>query len=139
MVDVKSKFLKLEEELDRLSGLINSQSSLNEFVARCDDAVNRLKLFFSNEYAPMVVKFCLESLMYRIIFKKIFALEKNSNLPVAFQETQSIFQSRIRTGLVANLRNVDANIFLDASENVIRSFVEKALKELKNIKVNFLC
>ena len=136
MVDVKAEFLKAELELDRLSGLINDESSLTRFVERCDDVVRRLQLFFAEGYAPMGVKFCLEAQMYRIIYKKLSVLERDSNLAVAFQATQSLFRSRVRTGLVANLRNVDANIFLDASEKVICDFVEKSLKELKNIKVN---
>ena len=37
---------------------------------------------------------------------------------------------------MANLRNVDAGGFLDASRERVCEFVEDALKDLKNIKVN---
>ena len=53
--------------------------------------------------APKGAKFCLEPQMYRIIFIKLSVMERNSNLEVAFQVDQSLFRSRLRTGLVANL------------------------------------
>ena len=136
MVDVKAVFAKAEQEIDRLSSIINDNVSFDQFGSYCDDVVARIQTYIENGNAPMGVKFSLEAQMYRIIFKKLIVLERDSNLPVAFQVTQSLFKSRLRTGLVANLRNVDIGGFLDASRERVCDFVKDALKDLKNIKVN---
>ena len=136
MVDVKAEFLKSEKEVDRLASVINDEVSFDRFVTYCDLVVNRVQRYFEEGYAPVGVKFSLEALMYRIIFKKLMVLKRDSNLQVAFQVTQSLFRNRFRTALVANLRNFDVDGFFDASRDKVCDFVKVALNDLKNIKVN---
>ena len=112
MVDVKAEFLKSEKEVDRLASVINDEVSFDRFVTYCDLVVNRVQRYFEDGYAPVGVKLSLEALMYRIIFKKLMVLKRDSNLQVAFQVTQSLFRNRFRTALVANLRNFDVDGFL---------------------------
>ena len=87
MVDVKAVFAKAEREIDRLSSIINDEVSFDRFGSYCYDVVARIQTYIENGNAPMGVKFSLEAQMYRIIFKKLIVLERDSNLQVAFQVT----------------------------------------------------
>ena len=74
--------------------------------------------------------------MYKIIYTKMMAKEKYTQDNVKFQSIYSLFKSRLNTGMVINLKNIDATSFLDNSNDSVSNFIRDIRNKNHCLKVN---
>ena len=138
MVDVVRRIEDHERTINETFNKLiecTNEKSYNEFLKYCDHVIRYINRLFGN-YMPPQIKFKLESIMHRILFKKINLQEKHSNERVVFQPVHSLFKNRLNTGLVINLKHSDPISFIEDSRKSILKFIQDILNQQKSIKAN---
>ena len=54
---------------------------------------------------------------------------------VQYREVETAFSSRLRTGVISNLRQVDLSAFLDESKEVLVLLIERVLRQQNAVRV----
>ena len=124
---INDTFNKLIEHSD--------EKSYKEFMESCDHVIKYINPLFGSYMSPQI-KFKLDSIMHRILFKKINLQEKHSSERVVFQPVHSLFKNRLNTGLVINLKHSEPINFIEDSKKSILQFIQSMLDKQKCIKAN---
>ena len=138
MVDVVKRIVNHENTINEsFNNLIENadKESYDKFMEHCDHVIRYINRLFGS-YMPPQIKLKLESIMHRILFKKINLQEKHSNENVIFQPIHSLFKNRLNTGIVINLKHSDPINFINDSKKSIFKFIQNLVNEQKSIKAN---
>ena len=64
------------------------------------------------------------------------AKQPDDDHTVKWSEVQSAFKSRIKTGVITNLKHIDFNKFMDDAKKIFKIEIEKKLSDFNSVKIN---
>ena len=113
-----------------------SEQSISDFIDYFDDEIRRIHNQFLDKNIKGKLKLSLEAIMHKIIYTKTMAKEKFTQDNVSFQSIHSLFKSRLNTGMVVNLKNIDPISFLNNSKDFVLNFIRDIRNKHHCLKVN---
>ena len=144
MVDVKQRFVDLETDLQNSYKKFNENSdekSFRDFIDSCDEVIGMIKGQLKHSHIPGHIKKSIQLIREQILELKIRAKSQldakqtiSARSDFEFVETESIFQNRIKTAFVINIKHVDLKTFLNAAKKTVINYIRAAINEHKCIK-----
>ena len=138
-MSVNNQYEVVERGLKNIFYSFNENTEVQEFenfISECNIAINYFKLQLKLRLASGT-KASIETKIARILslraaaHKKIFKAEDD----IVFEEVESAFQKRVKTGVVVNLKYLDVGKFMNRSRDVVIKYVNDAIEEFKCLKI----
>lgn len=145
MVDIKKIFTTTEAGLRNSFTSLKEDASVEEINAlhlKCTDAVKTMKSVVKKQRIPSGPKAAIETLMNKvseIAFRlkwRLASREKQSEDLLKVVEIESLFNNRLRTGIIVNVNFIDVANFLDECRNAVTEYVSNAVQDFKCVKAS---
>ena len=144
-MDLKKQCDTIKQGLENTFLTLMENATLEElkkFIKKCSEA----ETYFQSQLRlkiPIGVKKSIERKFERIVslrvaaIQKLLAIQNSSDIidDITFEEVESAFQNRLRTGVVVNLKHIDVGQFMDRSKDTVINYIRRVMKEHKCLKI----
>lgn len=142
MEDIKKIFSNMETALEKRRKTIEEKTmpeNIADFLKECDKSVHVMRETLKRKL-PVGVKRFIETKIMKLVGMRHLVEKKSATQtqeiePILFQEIESVFQTRMRTGLVINNSYLDPKNFFEGARDMVINYVLKAIEQFHNIKV----
>ena len=122
------------EDLDRWMNVVKKASTkIEQILTEEKDIFTSKKSSLEKSCSHF---FTIQRYLDRYVKKGGDLTEASSQANVQWQEVESAFKSRIKTGIIINLNHLDFKYFMEDAQEIFKVQIKKALDEFDSLKVN---
>lgn len=145
MVDIKNIFSTTEAGLRNSFSTLKEDASpeeINALHAKCKEAVRTIKSVAKKQRMPSGTKASIETIMNKVseiafrLKRRLADRGKECQDYFKVEEIESLFNNRLRTGIIVNINFIDVNNFLDECKNAVIEYVNIAVQDFKFVKAS---